>query len=310
MQYTELLPSENTFGLIQVDVSHRCNMACHNCFLPNRDFPDLDVDEFENKFLRHLKGNRIPIRLIGGEPTLNPQLPEFIRRIKAYNHIPTVVTNGLRLANDTYMQELTNAGLKFVQLSMNGAADNKYYEALDAGPFAAKKIKALDNLIKYKYYWNTGTIISKGLNDGVFKKQIDLVTERMARQNQTMKMNPWKRIKPILRFRSIGAMGDYQEEGMTDLEGMMDLFEKDVGYRPTSIHNQLRGNNYIVDSAKATGSIYFEHETDIGSFYVRFTDWDSSEDGGFTTATAAGRMTQDFKIAPFYEHIIANEFGY
>jgi|DEB0MinimDraft_6_1074348.scaffolds.fasta_scaffold03946_5 molybdenum cofactor biosynthesis enzyme MoaA len=310
MNFIKQEAHENTFQLIQVDVSHRCNMFCKNCFLPNRDYPDLDVDIFEEKFLSKLPNKKIPIRLIGGEPTLNPQLPEFIKRIKKYNHIPTLVTNGLRLATDHYMEELVDAGLRFVQLSMNGAANDSWYQALDAGNFAEKKLKAFDNLIKHKCYWNTGTIISKGYNDGVIKEQIKLVYDRMKHFGQDMSMNPWKRIKPIVRFRSIGAMGDYQEDGMTTLDEMIDMFEEQMGYRPKSISNQLRGNNYIVNTSKFTGSVWFEHETDIGSFYIRFTDWDNDDDGGFINTEAAGRMTEDFKVAPFYKHIIANENGY
>ena len=42
MNYYELLPEKNTFSNIVVDLTHRCNMECANCYIPNRDIPDFE----------------------------------------------------------------------------------------------------------------------------------------------------------------------------------------------------------------------------------------------------------------------------
>jgi len=62
-----LNPEENTFNLLMVDLTHRCNMECANCYLPNRDIPDMDVDklyEFHkcNKLLGTVTAVRPPAR--------------------------------------------------------------------------------------------------------------------------------------------------------------------------------------------------------------------------------------------------------
>ena len=67
MKYFEQDPEDNTFNLLMVDLTHRCNMECANCYLPNREIPDMDVDklyEFLNKLPK-----RVIVRLIGAEPT-------------------------------------------------------------------------------------------------------------------------------------------------------------------------------------------------------------------------------------------------
>ena len=76
MNYFELEPEQNTFSNIVVDLTHRCNMECANCYIPNRDVPDLDKEKlFE--FLSRLP-SRTYIRLIGAEPTMRNDLPEII----------------------------------------------------------------------------------------------------------------------------------------------------------------------------------------------------------------------------------------
>ncbi len=73
-----LAPEENIFESLVVDLTHRCNMTCANCYLPNRTIPDLDVDRLYDALARLPK--RTYIRLIGAEPTLRVDLPDIIRR--------------------------------------------------------------------------------------------------------------------------------------------------------------------------------------------------------------------------------------
>ena len=39
--YYELEPENNTFTDVTADVTHQCNMTCSNCYIPNRDIPDI-----------------------------------------------------------------------------------------------------------------------------------------------------------------------------------------------------------------------------------------------------------------------------
>jgi len=44
MNYYELPPEQNHFSDVVIDITHRCNMNCKNCYIPNREIPDLDKD--------------------------------------------------------------------------------------------------------------------------------------------------------------------------------------------------------------------------------------------------------------------------
>ena len=42
--YYEVEPEDCNFTDVTADVTHKCNMACTNCYIPNRDIPDMDID--------------------------------------------------------------------------------------------------------------------------------------------------------------------------------------------------------------------------------------------------------------------------
>ena len=48
MSYYEIEPEESQFGSVVADITHKCNMECANCYIPNRDIPDMDIDKFYN----------------------------------------------------------------------------------------------------------------------------------------------------------------------------------------------------------------------------------------------------------------------
>ena len=170
IQYLE--PEENTYNSLVVDITHRCNMECANCYIPNRTIPDMDVSMLY-RFLARLP-HRTYIRLIGAEPTMREDLPDIIATVKRLGHKPSLTTNGLKLAHLDYARQLKDAGLDMVLISMNGADDDVVYKALDNGKYANLKTRALSNAFSVGFTSiNTGTIIAKGVNQSTIRRQVD-----------------------------------------------------------------------------------------------------------------------------------------
>ena len=44
VQYTPA--NKNPYRVIIADLTHRCNMTCANCYIQNRQLPDMDADKF------------------------------------------------------------------------------------------------------------------------------------------------------------------------------------------------------------------------------------------------------------------------
>ena len=55
----------------------------------------------------------------------------------------------------------------------------------------------------------------------------------------------------------------------------------------------------------------FPYKTNAGNILVRLIDWQTNDDGVIDHDNPnRGRLTENFTIAPFFEHVKANENGY
>jgi len=218
-----LSPDKNTFETVMVDITHRCNMHCANCYLPNRNIPDMDIDKLEACIAQFPK--RTNIRLAGAEPTMRTDLPEIISRIKRLGHRVVLLTNGLRLSHESYVKELKDAGLRHVYVSLNGADNDDWYERIDNLKCAEKKLKALENIIDKRMVLNTGTILVRGVNEGAVKRVIDLVQSFNPRH-------------ALLRFKNVGALGRYDkgvEQNNLSMGDMQSIVAGAIGCDPRQL---------------------------------------------------------------------------
>ena len=311
MNYFELEPEQNTFSNIVVDLTHRCNMECANCYIPNRDVPDLDKEKlFE--FLSRLP-SRTYIRLIGAEPTMRDDLPEIISKVKTLGHRPSVTTNGLKLAQPSYVKKLKDAGLRLLLHSMNGADDDEAYKELDNGKWATVKVRALDNIFAERLPINTGTIIARGVNEYVMNRQVEVFAERAIANGINFNTTPpYNKITPVLRMKSVGMIGRYMEGVSYTIDELTDMAVYRLGIDKSDIIKTSAG---VVkagpQSGEALTSYMFPYETEAGKVLIRLIDWQTDDDGVIDHDNPnRGRLTENFTVAPFFEHVKKNEYGY
>jgi radical SAM protein with 4Fe4S-binding SPASM domain len=100
-------------------LTYRCNNDCTHCYNARpRDYPELSTQDW-HKILDILWSLGIPhIVFTGGEPTLRQDLPELIAHAEQNGQITGINTNGRRLANRSYLDQLVNAGLDHVQITL------------------------------------------------------------------------------------------------------------------------------------------------------------------------------------------------
>lgn len=313
MNYFELQPEDNTFSNIVVDLTHKCNMECANCYIPNRDIPDLDKERLYD-FLERLP-SRTYIRLIGAEPTMRDDIFEIISRVKQIGHRPSLTTNGLKLAQESYVIKLKDAGLRLLLHSMNGADDDDAYLALDNGKWATVKIRALENILKHRLPINTGTIISRGLNEHCIKRQIDLFVNTAIKLGINFDTTaPYSRITPVLRMKSVGLIGRNQgNEHSISMHELAKLASEQLGIPYETIISSTATAGVVKAGSygEAETSLLFPYQSAAGKIFIRFIDWSVNDDGVVDHDNPnRGRLTENFTVAPFFEHVKLNEFGY
>ncbi len=306
MNHFELEPEENEFQTLFVDLTHRCNMACANCYIPNRTIPDMN-EKALFEFAARLP-NRVTFRLIGGEPTLRKDLPEIIRRLHDLGHATTLFTNGLRLESGDLVKSLKEAGLNRIQLSMNGGSLDSVYEIIDQGKVAERKIRALQNLIANQIITSVGMIVCGEVSIPAIQSMIPLIektySEHAPRKDKML-------LIPTLRFRSIGRVGRYMNAEMS-FEELATLTSKALNHSLDKFEYAVCGSDFFRSSSEnKTRSIKSKISSTVGLIHVKITDWKVDDDGVIEAGNRArGRITKNWKVAPFFEDIKINEFGY
>lgn len=117
-----------------------CNMRCaycHNAALVNtpEEYPDISEDDVVDMVAA--RRNFIDgVVISGGEPTLDPEMPHLLERLKALGMLIKLDTNGLR---PQVLAQLLQAGLlDFVSLDLKTAP--RRYPSLGAPPEAAESL--------------------------------------------------------------------------------------------------------------------------------------------------------------------------
>lgn len=100
-------------------LTYRCNNDCAHCYNARpRNFPEQDTDYWK-KILDHIWEIGIPhVVFTGGEPTLRDDLPDLISHAEELGLITGLNTNGRRLSDSEYVQQLVIAGLDHVQITL------------------------------------------------------------------------------------------------------------------------------------------------------------------------------------------------
>ena len=266
-------PEDSPFTTLFADITHRCNMACRNCYIPVRDLPDLPVDWLYDILARLPR--RARIRLVGAEPTMREDLPEIIARVRQLGHLPVVLSNGLKLGRASYVAKLKKAGLGTVYLSMNGGLRDDLYEAVDDLACADRKLKALDNLMDHKMHVTVGHIIVPGVNDMHLREFL-----------------PWLLAKGVrdIHLRSVGQIGNFIENAslsLDALEGHMRAALPPGSPEPVLGRTQGSSRDYKV-----------------GRVEIQLTEWPE------LGSAERGRITPQGYVEPFFESIVANAGHY
>ncbi len=158
-----------------IPVTHRCNLRCRMCFLPEdgvSDPPQKAIFRIIDRF----EGN---VAFSGGEPTLRKDLPELVAYARSRGKRTCVVTNGLSFSDRSLVDRLSGAGLNNCLFSMNGLSDDVFQE-IEGQPLYDLKMKALENLRHSGIRPLLSTTVASGINEKELKDLADFYEENPA----------------------------------------------------------------------------------------------------------------------------------
>ncbi|MCK5213788.1 MAG: radical SAM protein [Candidatus Omnitrophica bacterium] len=152
-------------------LTNACNLNCPICLADanQKERKDYPLDDLKG-FLKGKKNYKID--LMGAEPTMREDLPEIIDEINRSGNIAALHTNGIKLADSQYLQQLMKSGLHEVHLQFDGFNDD-VYEKIRGKKQLALKIKALENLERLHVATDLVATIIRGINEQEMVKILD-----------------------------------------------------------------------------------------------------------------------------------------
>jgi MoaA/NifB/PqqE/SkfB family radical SAM enzyme len=131
------------------NITYECNSACLFCAL-NGKKKEISVDEFYSHLVNLNVQSDDIIIINGGEPTVHSGFIDILKLIKQFNCYPFLFTNGVKLSNRKFADQLADFAPMKILIPLFG--DNSdYHDKLTGrkGNFE-KSIGGLSNLVRLK----------------------------------------------------------------------------------------------------------------------------------------------------------------
>lgn len=132
-------PFNRSINYLRISVTDKCNLRCTYCMPPgvDRNFrPDNEIltkDEIQDVVRTVVPYGIHKIRLTGGEPLFRKDIVEIVKAISDLPGITDIglTTNGMLLSK--YAQDLYNAGLNRVNISLDTLDSDKFTRVTSGG---------------------------------------------------------------------------------------------------------------------------------------------------------------------------------
>mgnify|MGYP002280847233 CR=1 FL=1 len=149
---------------VWLTVNRACNFRCKWCYAKNTKYAVEDNMSIKlaKKLIDFSKEIGVQsITLIGGEPTVHPDILEIVKYIKGKDLHLGLITNGYLLSNIKFLSDLKRSGLDMIGFSLKAANRQQQFE-LTGNDCFDKITSAMRNLSRIKDIQVTySTVISK-----------------------------------------------------------------------------------------------------------------------------------------------------
>ena len=139
-------------------ITYRCNNDCVHCYnARSRDYPELSTKNWHQVLDRLWKIGIPHVVFTGGEPTLRQDLSELIAHAEQNGQITGINTNGRRLSDHDYVENLVKAGLDHVQITLESHDPNIHDAMVKTGGAWKQTVSGIRNALETPLYVMTNT---------------------------------------------------------------------------------------------------------------------------------------------------------
>lgn len=153
--------SLNTCWLV---LNYQCNNRCVFCYAGNTGFSaqeNMSLEYAKNLMLAMKESGVKTCLLIGGEPTLYPDLEKVIMFGSELGITMRIVTNGRKFAEKNFLKSLVRAGLTSASISIEAPDEKTGSEIAGIKNAWSESISGIQNALELGFSFNTLTTVNQ-----------------------------------------------------------------------------------------------------------------------------------------------------
>ncbi|MCP4136633.1 MAG: radical SAM protein [bacterium] len=159
--------------LSEIALTYRCQNRCDFCYASSpyrgEEFREMATAEVKEVIQKIHRDAHVPtISFTGGEPTLRKDLPELVAYANGLGMRTNLITNGIRCSDVSLVRDLSAAGLKSAQVSLESHNETIHNEITGNSSAHADCVAGIKNLKEAGVYTHTNTTICQKNKDFLF----------------------------------------------------------------------------------------------------------------------------------------------
>jgi len=158
-------------------LTFRCQNNCIHCYAGGpHETDELSTDQWKRVIDKLHSIGVFILTFTGGEPTLREDLPELLLYAENRGAVTGLITNGRRLKDKSYAEQLEKAGLDFVQVTLESHKPQIHDQMTATKGSWKETLAGIKNALQTRVYVTTNTTLSK-YNASEFLQTIDFIKE-------------------------------------------------------------------------------------------------------------------------------------
>ena len=162
---------------VLIEVTERCNLSCPTCFAGSspQHAKMMSMETYRSRLEGLIGGGKATadmIQLSGGEPTVHPELPEFVELAfsMGFKQV-TINSNGIKLAQQAYVEKLAARRAShpdcqlFVYLQFDGFDANTHSQLRGRADLTALKRRAVELCVAHGIPVHPVMTLTRDIND-------------------------------------------------------------------------------------------------------------------------------------------------
>src|SRR3989304_513978 len=139
-----------------------CQNNCVHCYAGGpHETAELNTSQWKEVIARLSQIGVFILTFTGGEPTLREDLPELLHYAQNKGMVTGLITNGRKLKDKDYVKTLEEAGLDFVQITLESHKPKIHDSMTGAEGSWKETVEGLRNTAQSQIYVTTNTTLSK-----------------------------------------------------------------------------------------------------------------------------------------------------